>query len=309
MKNILLFLLLTSSFISAQEANILFNRINMAVYNPAFTGANGSFVSLNNRSQWSRIKDAPRTNYLIYNLPKSEKVALGFTAQNDQVFIENKTYFTTDYSYQLQVSTDQFFYLGLKGGGFYNNIDVNRLKRIYVTYNPALEPVSSYFTPILGLGIRYQSPNYFIGIGIPSLFDNKRFQDNNGWETTASDLVYLYYSFGSTIYLNEDFNFEPVLIYRALPNSPNLLSTTFAFNFKEQFSIGGGYANNNNIAFFITSKNLNGIEWGYGYEVMNRTEATAIQGGTHELMLRFIIGNKSNTSKNQTKRKEGYNER
>ena len=274
---------------TAQEAHILFNRMNMAVYNPAFTGINGSFISLNSRSQWSGIKDAPRANYLIYHLPKSEKVALGFTAQNDQVFIENKTHFTIDYNYQLQLSKDQFLYLGLKSGGFYNNIDVNLLERLYATYNPALEPVKSYFTPILGLGIHYQAPDYFIGIGVPSLFNNKRFQDNSGWETTATDEAYVYFSGGITLDVNENFNLEPVLIYRAMPNSPNLFSATFAVNFKEQFSIGGGYANNNNMAFFVSSKNVKGVEWGYGYEVMNRTDATAIQNSTHELFIRFFI--------------------
>ncbi len=274
---------------TAQEAHILFNRMNMAVYNPAFTGINGSFISLNSRSQWLGIEDAPRTNYLIYHLPKSENVALGFTAQNDHVFIENKTYFTIDYNYQLQLSEDQFLYLGLKGGGFYNNIDVNRLERLYATYNPALEPVKSYFTPILGLGMHYQAPDYFIGIGVPSLFNNKRFQDNSGWETTATDVAYVYFSGGTTLAINENFNLEPVLIYRAMPNSPNLFSATFAVNFKEHFSIGGGYANNNNMAFFVSSKNVKGFEWGYGYEVMNRTYATAIQNSTHELFIRFYI--------------------
>ena len=114
----------------AQEAHILFNRMNMAVYNPAFTGVNGAFISVNSRSQWSGINDAPRTNYLIYQLPQKEKVSLGFTAQNDQVFIENKTHFTIDYNYKLQLTDDQFVYLGLKGGGFYNNIDVDRLERL-----------------------------------------------------------------------------------------------------------------------------------------------------------------------------------
>jgi len=65
--------ILCSSFTIAQEAHILFNRMNMAVYNPAFTGANGSFVSLNSRSQWSGIEDAPRTNYLIYHFRRKAK--------------------------------------------------------------------------------------------------------------------------------------------------------------------------------------------------------------------------------------------
>ena len=274
-----------------QEAHILFNRMNMGVYNPAFTGTNGAFISLNSRSQWSGIDDAPRTNYLIYQLPQKEKVRIGFTAQNDRVFIENKTHFTIDYNYQLQLTEEQFIYLGLKGGGFYNNIDVDRLERLYTTYNPALEPVKSYFTPILGLGVQYQAPNYFIGVGVPSLFNNKRFQDNSGWETTATDVAYFYFSGGSTFPLGDSLTLEPVLIYRAVPNSPNLFSGTIAINFNDQFSLGAGYANNDNMAFFVSSKNINGIQFGYGYEFMNRNDATAIQGGTHEFVLRFLLDN------------------
>ena len=274
-----------------QEAHILFNRMNMGVYNPAFTGTNGAFISLNSRSQWSGIDDAPRTNYLIYQLPQKEKVRIGFTAQNDRVFIENKTHFTIDYNYQLQLTEEQFIYLGLKGGGFYNNIDVDRLERLYTTYNPALEPVKSYFTPILGLGVQYQAPNYFIGVGVPSLFNNKRFQDNSGWETTATDVAYFYFSGGSTFPIGESLTLEPVLIYRAVPNSPNLFSGTVAINFNNQFSLGAGYANNDNMAFFVSSKNINGIQFGYGYEFMNRNDATAIQGGTHEFVLRFLLDN------------------
>ena len=292
MKNtFIIFLLGFCGWAFGQEAHILFNRMNMGVYNPAFTGTNGAFISLNSRSQWSGIDDAPRTNYLIYQLPQKEKVRIGFTAQNDRVFIENKTHFTIDYNYQLQLTEEQFIYLGLKGGGFYNNIDVDRLERLYTTYNPALEPVKSYFTPILGLGVQYQAPNYFIGVGVPSLFNNKRFQDNSGWETTATDVAYFYFSGGSTFPIGESLTLEPVLIYRAVPNSPNLFSGTVAINFNNQFSLGAGYANNDNMAFFVSSKNINGIQFGYGYEFMNRNDATAIQGGTHEFVLRFLLDN------------------
>ena len=292
MKNtFIIFLLGFCGWAFGQEAHILFNRMNMGVYNPAFTGTNGAFISLNSRNQWSGIDDAPRTNYLIYQLPQKEKVRIGFTAQNDRVFIENKTHFTIDYNYKLQLTEEQFIYLGLKGGGFYNNIDVDRLERLYTTYNPALEPVKSYFTPILGLGVQYQAPNYFIGVGVPSLFNNKRFQDNSGWETTATDVAYLYFSGGTTFPLGESLTLEPVLIYRAVPNSPNLFSGTVAINFNNQFSLGAGYANNDNMAFFVSSKNINGIQFGYGYEFMNRNDATAIQGGTHEFVLRFLLDN------------------
>ena len=139
--------------------------------------------------------------------------------------------------------------------------------------------------------MQYQTPDYFIGVGVPSLFNNKRFQDNSGWETTAIDVAYLYFSGGTTISLGDNLTVDPVFIYRAVPNSPNLFSGTVALNVKEQFSIGAGYANNDNMAIFLTSKNINGIQFGYGYEFMNRNDATAIQGGTHEFSLRFLLDN------------------
>ena len=130
----------------------------MAVYNPAFTGANGAFISVNSRNQWSGIDDAPRTNYLIYHLPQKEKVSLGFTAQNDRVFIENKTHFTIDYNYKLQLTENQFVYLGLKGGGFYNNIDVERLGTIIHHLQSSPRTCKELFHTHIGFGSAVPNP-------------------------------------------------------------------------------------------------------------------------------------------------------
>lgn len=278
----------------------------MGVYNPAFVGTEGSFVSFNSRNQWSGIDDAPVTNYFLYYLPQKKNVNLGFTLQNDRVFIEQKTHFTIDYNYELKLSETQTLYLGLKAGGFYNNIDVDRLNRLTTMYNPFLEPVASYFTPLLGLGVQYKTPRYFLGIGIPSLFENKRFQDNGALQTTATDVVYVLFSGGGTIELSNEMKIRPVAVYRAIPNGPNLFSATLALDYQEQFSLGGGFSNNNNIAFFLTTKKVKGMEWGYGYEFMNRGDDTSIQKGTHEILLRFVLGQKK---KAESQRKDGYGER
>lgn len=293
----------------AQEAHILFNRMNMGVYNPAFTGSNGSYIAVNSRNQWTSIQDAPRTNYLIYQSRERKNVFLGFTAQSDRVFIENKTHFTIDYNYKLTLNTNQFLYLGLKGGGFYNNIDIDRLQRLYTNYNPALAPVKSYFTPVLGVGVQLQGSNYFLGAGIPSLFDNKRFQDNAGWETTATDRLYVYFSGGTFFTLPNNLKIEPSLVYRAMKDNPNLLMATVGIRYKDQFMLGTGLSNNDNLAFFVSSKSIKGLEWGYGYEFMNRSDATAIQGVTHEFSLRFMLGVKQADNNNESSRKSGYDER
>ena len=66
-------------------------------------------------------------------------------------------------------------YLGLKAGGYYNDININEIsdKRIFNTYNPALKPVESYINPVFGLGFNYVAPNYFLGIGMPNLLKTR----------------------------------------------------------------------------------------------------------------------------------------
>ena len=113
--------------------------------------------------------------------------------------------------------------------------------------------MKSYFTPVIGVGAHYKAPNYFIGVGMPNLFNNKRFEDSEVWETNASDYSFLHFSSGFTISLG-DFSLNPVFVYRTLRDSPNLFTSTFNLAFKEKISIGAGYSNNDNLALFFTSK-------------------------------------------------------
>ena len=284
--------------IKSQEASFIFNRTSFSVFNPAFTGSEGSIISFNRRTQWVNVEGAPKTNFLIYHMPKKNNVQLGFTAQNDRVFIENKTFFTLDYNYQLQLSENRFLYLGLKGGGFYNDIDINGLGRIFNEFNPALSLVKSYFTPVIGVGAHYKAPNYFIGVGMPNLFNNKRFEDSEVWETNASDYSFLHFSSGFTISLG-DFSLNPVFVYRTLRESPNLFTSTFNLAFKEKISIGAGYSNNDNLALFFTSKNKWGFEWGYVYEFTSVALSDVTKEPAHEIMIRINLDNKPKAEEEQ----------
>ena len=303
----LLFITAPATILSAQEGSLLFNRTSFSIYNPAYTGTDGPSVSFNTRSQWKNIEGAPRTNYLIYHMPQRKSVRLGFTAQNDRVFVENKTFFTVDYNYQLQLTQDRFLYLALKGGGFYNNIDVNGIERIYDDFNPALSLVKSYFTPIVGVGVHYKAPNYFLGIGIPSLFNNKRFEDSKDWETTASDYSYLHFSAGGSLRV-KDISLNPMIVYRSIPNSPNLFTGTVDLSFKGKISIGAGYSNNESMAVFITSKNKWGFEWGYGYEFTSTAISDVTKNPAHEIMLRINLEKKPKPEEDKSKQEQDETE-
>ena len=44
--------------IKSQEASFIFNRTSFSVFNPAFTGSEGSIISFNRRTQWSNVEGA-----------------------------------------------------------------------------------------------------------------------------------------------------------------------------------------------------------------------------------------------------------
>ena len=280
------------SFLPAQEMSILFNKTTFSLFNPSFSGVDGRMLSFNSRSQWAGVEGAPRINSLILHLPRKKNVNLGLAVQNDRVFIENRTFVSLDYNYRLQLNNDRFLYLGIKAGGNFNNIDVNDIDRIYTDYNPALSAVKNYFTPVLGVGFHYRAPNYFFGIGMPTLFQSERFDDTQDWKTSAVDYSYVHFTGGINLKVQENLSLNPVVVYRSLPNMPNHFVGTADFVYKDRFSIGGGFSNNDNAAVYFSIKTKGGFELGYGYEFTQGEISDVITNPTHEIMIKVPLGKK-----------------
>ena len=150
-------LILFSQIIFSQESSLIFNRLNLSVFNPAFTGVEGSAINLNTRAQWIGLEDAPLTNYLIVHFPEKRNASIGLSIQNDRVFVENKTLLTFDYSYRLQLSDNSNISLGIKAGGMFFNVDTNNIPRIFTVPNESVSSLGNYFSPILGVGLSFIS--------------------------------------------------------------------------------------------------------------------------------------------------------
>ena len=122
LRHIFFISLLFCQSLLSQESSLIFNRLNLSVFNPAFTGVEGPAINLNTRAQWVGLEDAPLTNYLIVHFAEKKNATLGLTVQNDRVFVENKTLLTLDYSYRLKLSDNSNLSMGLKAGGMFFNI-------------------------------------------------------------------------------------------------------------------------------------------------------------------------------------------
>ena len=301
--NILL-IFLSPLFLQSQQSSIIFSKVNFSTYNPAYTGVEGPSLILNSRLQWIGIDQAPRTNYLLYHLAQRKNVLLGISAINDRVFVENKTYLTLDYNYKLQIDEKKSIFLGIKAGGFYNNIDTNKIPRIFNEANPLLSAVESYFNPIIGVGFTMIAPIFFVGLGTPNLFNSKRFKQTGELEPSAQDLTLFHLTGGLKFTLNSKLSLNPSIIYRSISDSPNFISGNISFLYDEKFSLGTGLSNNDNLSVFFSSISKNGFQWGYGYEFLNGSAAESIKSPTHEIFLKINLDNKEDSDQNESEIKD-----
>lgn len=300
MKKYLIYILIVfSSSLFSQESSIIFNRFNLSVFNPAYVGVNGSAINLNSRVQWLGVEDAPLTNYLIIHLPEKKNASLGFTIQNDRVFVENKSQVTIDYSYKLKLSNSSYVSLGLKAGGRFFNIDINNVPRIFSEVNQSISEPGSYFSPILGAGVSYISKKGFLGVAVPGLLNSIGLNTNQEWELTSRDYTYLHVSGGIYLNLSDKFSVNPSLIYRSNPRQPDLFNSVIEMDYNDRFSLGSVYTNNNTMAFFFKLKSKKGFHIGYGYEFSTASDMEAIKNSTHELMLRIDLKSKKKSEANK----------
>ena len=74
------------------------------------------------------------------------------------------------------------------------------------------------------------------------------------------------------------------------PNQSRAISMP---NIKDQLQIGTGVSNNDYINAITAFKGMKLFDFGYGYEMGQRTSSTALRANTHELFLIFKFGNQA----------------
>ena len=108
-KRKLLYLFLFTIFINVcypqVNENLLMERFNMNAFNPAYAGSEGRVLSFTTRSTWQGVSGAPKMNYFYYSGNPKKNLAFGLSIINNKVFIDERTLYSLDASYQLTVGS------------------------------------------------------------------------------------------------------------------------------------------------------------------------------------------------------------
>ena len=263
----------------------------MSLINPASTGIEGQMIGVNYKTSMMGIENGPKVQSLIYHSDENKNASWGISVQNEKVNIESYGIASFDYSYRIEISPNTKINFGLKGGVFFNSIDINSIERVTQENNSSLKIVNNYWNPILGMGLFLKGNNYYLGISINNLLKSNRYQEENGIVSQAIDKGQLYISSGIDIKLTDILTLRPSLIYSFVKNLDNQLTAITNLEINDKISVGLGVSNNYYTNYQILFKGFKNFELGFGYESRNginsQSVTSALKANNTELLLRY----------------------
>jgi len=268
MKKQLLLLLITLKSItvfSQVNEDMIMERFNMNAFNPAFVGIEGQVFSFNSRTKWQGIDNAPKTSYFAYNSNRKKNLALGASVISNKVFIDARTQYAIDASYQLKMEDEKHLYLGIKVGATSTNSNLDGLQRITNQANPFLTKTQNSIFPVFGAGALFKTNSYYFSASIPNILNPKNFVDENSMISSEKPIAYL---LGGTSFNLETFDadIKPFISTKLNSNTQNITHLGVTLDFNDTFEVGGGYKTNGFSNLLLIYKTKFGLTIAYAYD-------------------------------------------
>jgi len=280
--------LLAFSLTHAQvNENMLLERFNMNAFNPAFAGVEGRGLSFTNRNTNSGVAGAPKLNYFYYNGNHKNNLAFGFSVIDNKVFIDQRTMYTLDASYKIQVSDNQTLYLGIKGGVHTKFTDVDAIQRLPGTGdNPAIPEITRETYPVVGFGFLYEIKSYYLSASIPNFLNPKNYTDDISFIGSQKPATYLLA--GATIPISAfDSSLNPYISQKIIPGIGNTIHFGGTVDYKGVIEFGGGYKSTRYFNLVALLRTKIGFTIGYGYDFRGESNDVEIQKTGTELFLKY----------------------
>jgi len=286
--------ILPLALIAQQDAYLSLYQLNMPLINPAYSGAEGNHVfSLTSRNQWSNLEASPRTTAFSYSTAVGKNVGLGISILSDEIFIEEQTTLTADFSYQLTMANEAALYLGIKAGGNSYSADPTALRGYDSDADPVKRPLSR-FNPNLGVGFLYQASNWWVSGALPRLFNARRHDDV---VIQARDRMHTYFYAGAVFSVSDKFSIKPNIMYRNTKSIGAVTDLGVKASYNNTFDLGFSVRTGDIFsiqALFNINENLT---LGYSYDTYGADQLSGLNLKAHEIAMRFKFGSSTEAPK------------
>ena len=268
---------------------------NMLGVNPAYAG-NREALSLNffQRNQWVGIKGAPKTTSISMDQSiKDGKLGWGIQVYDDRLGVEAATGFNGMLSTKIQVSEKGILSGGLSFGMMNYRINLNDVQNRNNPNDPSFISINnpSSWTPSIGMGIYYNTDRFYAGISTPSVLKSRL----ASYEDFVSSLektnaFHLFANTGYVFDVNEDLKLKPSTMIKMVSGAPIEADINLNVWMKDIIGLGGSYRTGDAFVGMVELQASPNLRIGYAYD-MPFNPLKYFTKGSHELMLRYEIGN------------------
>jgi type IX secretion system PorP/SprF family membrane protein len=266
---------------------------NMLGVNPAYAG-NREALSLNffQRNQWLGIKGAPKTTSLSMDQSiKDGKMGWGLQVYDDELGIEAATGFNGMLSTRIQVSEKGILSGGLSFGmmNYRNNlIDVNNRND---PNDQSFIRTDNQWNPSIGMGVYYNTDRFYAGVSTPNILKSRLASyENMNTSIQKSDDFHLFANAGYVFDLNEEVKLKPSTMVKMVSGAPIQADINMNIWLKDILGFGGSYRTGDAFVGMVELQATSNLRFGYAYD-MPFNPLKYFTKGSHELMLRYEIGN------------------
>ncbi|WP_075341016.1 PorP/SprF family type IX secretion system membrane protein [Tenacibaculum agarivorans] len=275
---------------------------NMNLVNPAYTGSISALkVNMMGRSQWNGVEGAPTTGTLVVDTALKNNIGLGFSAIYDQLGPVKQTHIYGDVSYGIRVSDEGRLAFGLKGGISFQNVNTNLLQ--FSIPESVVNGINDKPSPNFGIGMYYHEDEFYLGLSIPNLLPNSFSQITNVSVNNIENETNIYLSGGYLFEVNgsRDFIFKPSILVRYSTLFPVITDISASVFLNQKIELGISYRTNQTISLTSLFRLGDNMRVGYAYDY-NSGELSAINNGSHEILLLFNFRNEHRRRKGKYNR-------
>jgi len=169
----------------------------------------------------------------------------------------------------------------------------NNLKSDFTLLNlrsqtdPNLAGVLTKLNPNFGTGLYYYTKNFYAGVSVPYLLENKLVNIESVISEAKQSRNY-YLTAGFQKKLSDEIKFAPNVLVRAQEGAPLGVDLNANFIYKQLLSSGISYRTGDAIIFLFEIAILDNLHFGYAYDHIT-SDLNQFSNGSHEIMLNYRV--------------------
>ncbi|MBL7925113.1 MAG: type IX secretion system membrane protein PorP/SprF [Bacteroidia bacterium] len=260
---------------------------NEMFINPAYAGSREHMaMTALYRNQWVGMDGAPKTQTFSAHTPlRNEKIAVGLSMLHEEIGVTQD--FSVFGTYAYRIPTEKgFFSMAVSGGIIHHQEQLLEVK-IQDQGDYSFMGTPRLTVPNMGFGTYYSSRNYYVGLSIPRMLQNKVDAVTGKASNKVNIPYWHYYLMGGYVFtLNESVKLKPTCMVKAVSGAPVIADIGAHVLLNEVLWLGGSYRTSDSWAAVVQMQLNKQMRLGYSYDY-TLTDLNQFNSGTHEITLGY----------------------